>query len=681
MKLIDVKVSIQPENIFRVTYRVEGRKGEGKFDIEKENSNIRAWVIIGEERYRLDGMFDLKKEMNKKYFWEEFLDNQSKHGFDMSSFGMDEEIWEALTKASDIIDRGDVKTPEEEKMSELTSDMKKFLTGDALNEVYYVLRRVRLKPLVREWTNTTVAYLTILSCKINEPLTLLFDGPSQSGKTYLCVRAKDLFDKMVDVLIGGSKESFKYSGVTQSDGTRLIDLRGKCIMFLERDQAESLIAKFKPLMSHDDYEVREKTTRKDASGDFQGTEYIYRGWPSFIVNGAYSTTVVEQINRAINMTPEKSKEKDEEMNSSYWDAMSRLDFWSEPKELEVIKKSHDWLPPIFLNEGRNVTLHQFGEHLKLLELTPRDREKLTGLVQTITMLHQLKRVKMRDGNNINYLASFEDVMIALGIFEQVYQHSRYGIPKQTYDVLKRLVHMKKEKGREIFTIDEIWNIIKAEEALERGDTLRFAVKEELRSYLDSLVNYGLITFIRRKRGEPEKWRVRKEEKDLKSISLTQLFISKVETNDFMERIDRMEKENDIEYPDYRPFINIGGKLYNYLMDKCYFRSGKNIYRGEYSAVYKIFSEETQKILFNDKIVKVGQEEIKKKIEMDAQKEAEAKKVVSADDWWDTEEGQQWIEWKREKHDWEIQFVEDEGRYPEPWEYPEYLLKYENEKVK
>lgn len=676
MTVKEVTVTEKSDNKYRINYKVQDRDGEGIFLLEPDTINqdvfdTRIFIEELDKVIDIQGIFDLRDYSQKETLYQEFLNCNPSH---QPLYGSDEDIWEALIRSAEIIDKGEAFSEEEQKRLELTPEMKEFLTDNTLNKVYYLIKRVRKKPLVREWVNSIVAYLTILSSKINEPLTLVFDGPSMSGKTYLCVRSKDLFGDMIDVIMSGSKEAYKYSSdMVDDDGvTRIIDMRGKCIIFLERDQSEELIKKFKPLMSHDDRTVMDFTTGKDADGKFTSIPYLYKGWPSFIVNGAYSSTMVEQINRAINMTPEKSKIKDDEMNRSYWEAMSMLNFWRPPEELKVAKQSHEWLPSMFQEDDRDVSLHQFGKHLELLELESRDREKLTGLIQTLAMLHQLNRPKVKKDGGELLLASFEDMMIALGIFEQVYQHSRYGVPKQTYDVLRHLIHMKNDKKREIFTLDEIWSNIKATEAVYEGDVLRFAVKEELKNYLDALLNHGLISHISRKKGQPEKWRVHLEEKDLNSVSLTQLFISKVETGDFMERVNEMENNLNIEYPDYQPFIDEGGKLYNYLMDKHYFRSGMDKYQDEPSAVYKIFSNETRKILFNDKIIKIGHEEIRKKIEMDTEKITKAKQIVSADDWIDTEEGQRWVEQEREKQLWEIQFLEDEGREPEPWEYEEFL---------
>lgn len=650
---VSVSRSQKGENAYNVSYKY--KKKIGNFLIEVQNDiegHFDVIITIGnKDKFIIPGKFNLDNPNDQELLWTAV--NGAQLAETPKCYGGSDDIWCGLTHAVKII-RGKV---EEQKVSaeggeekELTPEANKLLMGEILNEVYDVVRRCREEPLVREHVNVIVSYLTILSCKIKYPLTLFFDGPTQSGKTFMSVRATDIFPRnMVNIIQSGSKTAYKYTGfTTDEDGRKIIDMSGRCLMFLERDGAEELIKTFKPLMSHDNYEVEDRTTTKE-DGEFTGSIYVYRGFPSFVVMGAYSSTMSEQINRAINLAPEKSKEKDAEMNSSFWNAQESLDVWTPPIVLDTFKMAHEWIKPC------DVSVHIFKNFLETIPLSPRDRNRLTGVIHTLTTLHQKRRVRNVTPRGFKYLASFEDIMIALGIYERIYEHSRFGIPKTTHDVLKHLQRMSDDSkgGRDTFTLDEIWNDIEHRKMLmNEGDVVRFETREDLSRYLSQLVNHGALSFLKATKGLLDRWIVKKKDR-AKAFSLTKLFVESIfGDKDFQTKLEMIEKKYlTIDYPkDY--VIQSENKLYDYIMDKCYFKENGNIYRGAESAVYKIIDNpEVRLLLFNDKYnFNVGNEEIRKKEDGEMIVTAEATRVVHPDDYEDwllnSEEGQEYIRRQR-----------------------------------
>ena len=130
-----------------------------------------------------------------------------------------------------------------------------------LDEINEILHESRETPFVGDDANLLLTFLVFLSCKTDNPLNLEMIGQSSSGKTYMTLTARNGFPKsMIMVLAGASKEALKYDyDEIDEDGNFIVNVDGRCIVVLEKDESYGFIRKMKPIMSGDDDELIWKT--------------------------------------------------------------------------------------------------------------------------------------------------------------------------------------------------------------------------------------------------------------------------------------------------------------------------------------------------------------------------------------------------------------------------------------
>lgn len=595
------------DNKYIVEYTVEGKKKPAYFEMiiaSNTQDEFKVELIMGKkDKYKLPLKYDLMKEEDCEVIWAGILQGMVD---DQLYIGQPPNIWEALTHAMKVI-RGEVDekpfTEDESKKHELDTDTKKLLESkDIFNQYYDILRTCRDKPLVREEANSLTVYISILSCKVTDPLMLSLEGPSQSGKTFLTVRSTDFFtEDMVDIISSGSKTAYKYTDTINEEGVRIVKMWGKCIMFLERSESHELISSLKPLMSHDNKRVRDRTTQKSDGGEIRSQITEYFGWPSFIIMGTQPPKNEEIRNRGLILSPEKSKDKDDEMNRSDWESFGSMTKFNEPTEiLETWKKAHDWLPM------SSVSVHIFSKYLMLLKAEPRERSLLFGMISTISLLHTLQR-PAHDGM---ILCSFEDCVIALALFERAYEHSKLGLSKQQLNVLKHLFDMKDRLGIDRFELDQIYFDIRDISIEKTTDTLKILVKEDLRKYLDVIEERGYIKKIKIQKKQ-DSWRILSDNSIINFVPISGIFIENILSNIESIKSDLLhyDEKYDITYPSDEYTED---KLYNHVMRKCYFNEESKNYNGRPSCVYRIFDDiRLRDGLFSNEYRPIGRKESEK----------------------------------------------------------------------
>ena len=120
--------------------------------------------------------------------------------------------------------------------------IEKFLQQpDLVDRVNEILHESRETPFVGDDANLILTFLVMLSCKTGAPLNLEMIGQSASGKTYMTLTARNGFPKsMCMVLAGASREALKYDyDEVDEDGNFIVNVDGKCIVVLEKDESEA----------------------------------------------------------------------------------------------------------------------------------------------------------------------------------------------------------------------------------------------------------------------------------------------------------------------------------------------------------------------------------------------------------------------------------------------------------
>lgn len=466
------------------------------------------------------GKFDLLNNKDVKQAYNDFC----------SSFGNADEYFKTEKQFTDVIlglavklRTCDYELETESKNIELTEQIRKMLSeGSFLNHVDMIIRTSSRKGFVREWDNLAIAFLTMVSAKTDNPVNLDLTGPTSVGKSYIVIRATMGFNKdFIDVIIGGSKTSYKYQGQLGEDGKFHVDLYNKSIIILESSEAEELIQTFKAIMSHDaedDMFEIPVTGTNEMTGEKEVKWIVFHGIPSFIMLGTTTSDQDEYHSRTLKAAPEISPNKIKESVDIGFEK------WGKPEEhvvhprLEILKDSMSWI-------RKYSTINIFASVLSVIfpkdsMIRNRDRDKLIGLIESMTIAHQLQRLKYKD----SLMVSFEDNVIALMLMDTMMDTTMASLPKTAMKIYETMQEMENPLPGGTRLILEEALILERIEA--QGNT---AVKSltALGEHLDRLLNHHLIEVKTSGRGGSIKsYKIVKKE-DLNRIKLAPLFIEKV----------------------------------------------------------------------------------------------------------------------------------------------------------
>ena len=358
------------------------------------------------------------------------------------------------------------------------------------DRVNAILHESRDTPFVGDDANLMLTFLVFLSCKTDNPLNLEMIGQSSSGKTYMTLTARNGFPKsMVMVLAGASKEALKYDYDEQDeDGNYIVNVDGRCIVVLEKDESFAFIKKMKPIMSGDDDELVWKTpVKNELTGDIETRDFIIRGRPSFITLTTRNPSEAEQVTRQLIMTPDTTPEKVGEVVRNALLAKARPEQFAPHPDLHLLQASMLHLPR---RRVRNIFAPLMVDFFPSRNAQhQRDIGKVLSIIDAVALLHQKQRPVQRDPDGTEYLlASVEDNVVGLLLCDLVLRASLSGVPDHTWAVYQQMVSMVEAKRT--LTEDNVLQWL----SIHAAQTTKNALKDK---HLPTLEDAGLIEVKRR----------------------------------------------------------------------------------------------------------------------------------------------------------------------------------------
>ncbi|QQS19101.1 toprim domain-containing protein [Candidatus Saccharibacteria bacterium] len=160
--------------------------------------------------------------------------------------------------------------------------------------------------------NKLVTFLCMLSAFTEDSqLNVSFNAPSSTGKTYIPIQVAQYFpDADVRKYGGASPTAFFHDNVNydKENDCYVNDLGRKILIFLEQPNPK-LQENLRPLLSHDQQEIKYKITDKNQKGSNRAKNIVIRGFPATIFCSAGMRLNEQEATRAILLSPETSTEK------------------------------------------------------------------------------------------------------------------------------------------------------------------------------------------------------------------------------------------------------------------------------------------------------------------------------------------------------------------------------------
>ncbi|MES9964550.1 MAG: CHC2 zinc finger domain-containing protein [Candidatus Sedimenticola sp. 20ELBAFRAG] len=294
--------------------------------------------------------------------------------------------------------------------------------------------------LVGEETNKLVAYLAVLSRKLDRPLAVMVQSTSAAGKSAL-------MDAVLSLV--PDEERIQYSAITGQSLFYMgnFDLRHKVLAISEEEGASNASYALKLLQSEGHLKIA-STGKDPVTGRHTTHEYQVTG-PVMIFSTTTAIDVDEELlNRCLVLTVSEDQAQTEAIHQwqRYEETLDGLlAHQARDDVLRIHRNAQRLLKPLHV-------VNPYAEQLTFLSnrtRTRRDHRKYLTLIRSIALLHQYQReVKStyyRD-KEIDYIeVTLEDIALANRIAHEVLGRSLDELPPQTRHLLCLIDEMVRER--------------------------------------------------------------------------------------------------------------------------------------------------------------------------------------------------------------------------------------------
>ena len=273
-----------------------------------------------------------------------------------------------------------------------------------------------------------------------------YNAPSSTGKSFIPTEIARLFPESDVMEIAYCSPTAFFHDAGQYDKEKnsyLVDLSHKILIFLDQPHNE-LLARLRPLLSHDKKEIAIKITDKTQKNGTKTKNILLRGYPSVIFCTAGLRIDEQEATRFLLLSPEVSQEKIQQGVSAIIrkeaDSESFVSWLEENPERALLKER---IRAIKLENIRdiNIASHETIEERFLKNnktLKPRhqrDIKRLLSLIKSFAILN----VWWRERSGSTITANEDDINDAFKLWEKIAVSQELNLPPYIYNLYKEVI--------------------------------------------------------------------------------------------------------------------------------------------------------------------------------------------------------------------------------------------------
>ena len=295
--------------------------------------------------------------------------------------------------------------------------------------------------------NKIVTFLCQLSAYTESAqFNISFNAPSSTGKSYIPTEITKLFpEKDVLELAQCSPTAFFHDFGEWNDKRKMsiVNLSRKIIIFLDQPHND-LLARLRPILSHDKPEIMNKITDKNQKFGLRTKTILIKGFPAVIFCTAGLKIDEQEGTRFILLSPETSQEKlregiTEKIKKEIDPEAYRQQLENNP-ERKLLKER---IKAIARAKIKDVKIGNRNELEKIFlkekdMLKPRhqrDIGRLINIIKTFTLLNLWFRE--REGDVI--IASEEDIQEGVKLWRKIAESQEYNLPPFVYNLFREII--------------------------------------------------------------------------------------------------------------------------------------------------------------------------------------------------------------------------------------------------
>lgn len=306
--------------------------------------------------------------------------------------------------------------------------------------------------------NKLITFLCCLSAYTeNSQFNISFNAPSSTGKSYIPIEIASLFPKEDVIKVGYcSPTAFfhdKGKFLKELEGY-YVDLERKILIFL--DQPHTLLLQhLRPLLSHDDKEIKIKITDKSQKYGLKTKNIVIRGFPSVIFCSAGLTIDEQEATRFLLLSPEVSQDKIKEGILEAIKKEKDLDAYlkelnNNPQRQHLIERikaiQEERVREIKIHNPQEIEQRFFSEYKVLKPRHQRDIKRLISLIKSLALLNLWHRET--ENSNI-ILTSDKDIEEGFKIWREISLSQELNLSPYVYSIFSDVIlplYQKKQEG-------------------------------------------------------------------------------------------------------------------------------------------------------------------------------------------------------------------------------------------
>jgi len=280
----------------------------------------------------------------------------------------------------------------------------------------------------------------------NSQFNISYNAPSSTGKSYIPTEIARLFpqDDVMEIAYCSPTAFFHDAGEYDKEKNGyLVDLSHKILIFLDQPHNE-LLARLRPLLSHDKKEIAIKITDKTQKGGTKTKNILLRGYPSVIFCTAGLRIDEQEATRFLLLSPEVNQDKIQQGISATIrkeaDSESFVSWLEENPDRMLLKER---IRAIKLENIKDINIASYETiEKKFLEnnktLKPRhqrDIKRLLSLIKAIALLN----VWWRERNGSTITANEDDINEAFKLWDKIAVSQELNLPPYIYNLYKEVI--------------------------------------------------------------------------------------------------------------------------------------------------------------------------------------------------------------------------------------------------
>lgn len=280
----------------------------------------------------------------------------------------------------------------------------------------------------------------------NAQFNISYNAPSSTGKSYIPTEIARLFpeDDVMEIAYCSPTAFFHDVGQYDKDkNSYLVDLSHKILIFLDQPHNE-LLARLRPLLSHDKKEIAIKITDKTQKNGTKTKNILLRGYPSVIFCTAGLRIDEQEATRFLLLSPEVNQDKIQQgISATIRKEANSDDFksWLEENPDRMLLKERIRAIKLEKIKEINIASHETIEEKFLTKnktLKPRhqrDIKRLLSLIKSFAILN----VWWRERNGSTITANEDDINEAFKLWDKIAVSQELNLPPYIYNLYKEVI--------------------------------------------------------------------------------------------------------------------------------------------------------------------------------------------------------------------------------------------------